>query len=426
MAIYKQVLTSTLPIGAVLRTPIVDPQNRSVRLLADGIAITQAFLDKLSARGITSVSVSQRDLAIMNAFKPQGRRSKVPPSHHYVQSLCINDHTKQIDELVHGDQPLSIEITEQPLSAAIDRPTDCPYPDGLAAQWAADNDRLIETLGDFFQDAIRGNQAEIGPLLLHCIDILDQLTEDPDALVCLAGAPYESEYPSRHGIHLASMAMAIGVEMGLDKPNLIDLGIGCMIHDVGMEKIGVRNFQNKSMISANRLRQLADHPVHAVAVAGQFGNQVSLRSRIVAYQIHERLDGSGYPRGRSADQIHPLARIASVADAFVGMLAPRPHRLAIQGYFAIKQLLEETKSGKFDPQVIRGLLRATSLYPIGSFVDLSNDHVGRVIRTGGADYDKPTIEMWPANDLKSAPAIVNLKNEPTVQIKGSIPFFDAA
>ncbi|MCG8653144.1 MAG: HD domain-containing protein, partial [Pirellulales bacterium] len=360
------------------------------------------------------------------AFKPQGRRIKVPSAHRYVQSLMVNDHTKQIDKLVHSEQPLEVETLAQPLVDQIQRPTDCPYPEGLPAQWAANNDRQIESLGEFLADTLRGETRQAEPLRQTCAEILKQLQEDPDALVCLAGAPHESEYPSRHGIHLASMAMAIGVEMGLDEPNLIDLGIGCLVHDIGMRKIGLELFQGKDSITREQLRRLADHPVHAVAIAGEFGEDVSVQSRIVAYQLHERLDGSGYPRGRSMGQIHSLARVAAVADAFVGMLSPRPHRLAIQGHYALQYLLQETKDGKFDPQVIRALLRVTSLYPIGSCVGLNNNHVGRVIRTGGADYDKPTIEMWPADDLQSEPTIVNLKEEPSVRIERSIPHFDAA
>ncbi len=426
MAACRQVPASKLPIGAKLRSPIADPQNPNVRLLTAGVTITASFLEKLAARGITSVVVSQRDLAIMNTFKPQGRRTKVPPPHHYVQSLRVNDHTKEIDKLVHSDGALEIDEIESPLAEQIQRPVDCPYADGLTNQWAADNDRQVETLGEFFDDTVNGSGAQVEPLREHCLDILDRLSEDPDALVCLAGAPYESEYPSRHAVHVASMAIAIGVEMGLDKPNLIDLGIGCLIHDIGMQKVGVAQFQNRSTVTAGHLRQLADHPVHTVEIAGKFAPQISTSSRMVAYQIHERLDGSGYPRGRPAEKIHPLARIAAVADSLVGMLSPRPHRLGIQGYYAIKQLLEDTKEGKFDPRVVRALLRVTSLYPIGSCVDLSNQHIGRVIRAGGSQYDKPTIEMWSSDDLGGTPSIVNLQEETSVQITRSIPSFDAA
>ena len=91
----------------------------------------------------------------------------------------------------------------------------------------------------------------------------------------------------------------------------------------------------------------------------------------------------------------------------------------------IVQLLELGKQGKLDPNVIRGLLQATSLFPIGSCVELSNGNVGRVIRTGGNDFANPVIEMWKRNDLNSQPEIVNLKLEDDLKIASSIPSMDS-
>jgi HD-GYP domain-containing protein (c-di-GMP phosphodiesterase class II) len=222
------------------------------------------------------------------------------------------------------------------------------------------------------------------------------------------------------------MAMARGVELGLDYSNLIELGIGCLIHDVGMQQVGLEWFQSKTTVSARAIEKLADHPVHALEVAASLGDTISDAAKLVAYQIHERLDGSGYPRGYKAGEIHMLAKIAAVADEFVALVAPRPHRLAVQGYYAIKHILDGTKQGKFDPRVVRVLLQTTGLFPIGSFVELTNDQIGRVIRTGGALFDKPTIEMWPASDLDSKPAIVNLQEDDAIQIVRTLPLPRAA
>ncbi len=426
MAIRKKIDVCKLPVGATLRSPIADPHNPNVRLLTEGVTISRTFLEQLARRGITEVVVSQRDLAMLNAFKPQGRRTKVPPPHLYVQSLAVNDHTKAIDELVHREGGL--EVTEPQTSVAdqLERPLDCGYEEGLTHQWASDSDKEIEDLELAYEETVHGNGASLSLFQELCKQIISRLREDVDALVCLAGAPYESDYPTRHSVHVASMAMAIGVEMGLDEPSLIDLGIGCLVHDLGMQKIGVNQFQRKEIAAKADLVVLADHPVYAMELTGNLDGELSDASKFVAYQIHERLDGSGYPRGRSSDQVHPLARIAGIADAFIAMVAARPHRLGIMGYYAIRQLLDETKAGKFDPTVMRALLHVTSLYPIGSCVDLSNNQVGRVIRSGGADYDKPTIAMWPADATDSTPEIINLKEESAIKITRSIPSFDAA
>lgn len=421
MAKFKRISIDLVPVGSVLKAPIGDPSNPQIKLLAEGVGVSQAFIDKLKSRGIGEVVISTRDIALLKAFEPQGRAKKVPPTPSYVQSVCVNDASKDIDKAVHGGAELTVGEIEDPFSSTISKPKNCGYNDGLPQQWAEDSDEQIEVLIEIFDETCGGEvSATAASLREQCEDILDRVQEDQDALVCQAASPYSSEYPSRHALHLTSMAMAIGIEIGLDHANLIDLGIGCLIHDIGMKQIGLEQFDEKSTISPKGLQTLADHPVASVGILGQVGEEISVNSRLVAYQLHERLDGSGYPRGRKGNHIHDLAKIAAVADAFVGMVSPRPHRLGIQGYFAIKQILDEMKQGKFDPKVVRALLHATSLYPLGSFVELTNEHIGRVIRSAGPSFDQPTIEMWPANQLDSKPAIVDLTEEPSIQIAGSI------
>ena len=420
LAKFKRVPTGSLRLGMALRAPITDPNNPRIHLLAEGTVVLQTQVDKLISRGISEVVVSERDLAMIQAFRPQGGAKQVPPTHPYVQSISVNDQSKEIDQRVHEGDSLKLCVTDEPILDSLTKPTNEPYQEGLQQQWAGDSDERVEVLGELFAEACSGNDVRIEPLEQHCEQIIARIGEDQDALVCLAGTPYPADYPSRHAVHLANMAIAIGVQLGLDRANLIDLGIGCLVHDSGMLQIGLEEFETKTTVSTIGLKKLADHPVEAVQVASQHLG-ISENARMVAYQIHERLDGSGYPRGRSTNQIHDLAKIAAVADAFTGMVTPRPHRLGIRGYFAIKQILDEMSAGKFDPKVVRGLLHATSLHPIGSFVQLTNEHIGRVIRASGDKYTNPTIEMWDANKLGSTPTIINLEEEPEIQIAASIP-----
>ena len=243
------------------------------------------------------------------------------------------------------------------------------------------------------------------------------MIEDRDALACLACSPHALDYPQRHGYHLAALAMLIGAQMQLGLNALVDLGTGCMLHDIGMNAIGLEAFDNSDKLSSSTLRLLADHPVRAVDTIGKMGNDVSLDAVLVAYQIHERCDGSGYPRGRSRKEIHLLARIAAVADAFIGMLSERKHREAIGGYWAMSMLLNEMTSGRYDPKVIRSLLEVVSLHPVGSYVKLNNDKQARVVRSSGQQYDRPTIELDP--DTKN-PTVICLVEHRDIQIVCSI------
>ncbi|QDT06179.1 Cyclic di-GMP phosphodiesterase response regulator RpfG [Rubripirellula lacrimiformis] len=421
----KLVPISTLKAGAILSAPIADPHTPSVKLLAEGTAISDQFISRLVARGVESVVLSLRDVAILSAFVPQGRRTKVPPPPAYVRSQSTNDYADALDSHVQFSGPLNV-ASETPLAETYDKPANCGYADGLPAAWARESDERIDRVNRFFADTAHDSSTDIDPLDQTCEDLLARMAEDQDALVCWACAPYESDYPSRHGVHLATVAMAIGIEMGLGRKAVKDLGIGCLVHDVGMQEVGLEMFDTGRPLGHGQLSRLADHPVRAINIAGEYGESLSDATKFVVYQLHERGDGSGYPRGLTAESIHPLAKIAAVADAFVGMLTNRRHRLAIQGYFAIVNLLEEMQKGKFDARVIRGLLYATSMYPLGSRVWIGDHQVGRVIRSGAENFGFPTVELWDRDRQSEAPAIVNLFEEPQYQITGSLPATRAA
>lgn len=408
--ICKSVPLSMLRPGAVLSTAINDPTDRRVKLLSQGTAITQAFIDRLYDRGIEMVILSQRDIATLTAFQPQGRRIKVPPPPNYVTSRKNNDHAEAIDTHVMLGGELKVSDNQKPYSHSLTKPVDVPYADGLAMEWAAESNERIDTVTQFFADTVADRSTDIGPLRATCHQLLDRLAEDADALVCLACTPYEADYPTRHGVHLATLAMAIGMEMELGKNDLIELGLGCLIHDIGMQAVGINMFDTGKPLSDGQLRRLADHPVRAIEIAGGYDHQFSALAQFVIYQIHERGDGSGYPRGMTIDKIHPLARIAAVADAFIGMLTNRKHRLAIVGYYAVTSILNDAMEKKFDSKVVRGLLRATSLYPLGSEVRLNSGVTGRVIRSGGDDFARPTIELSAGRD------VINLRHERDLRI----------
>ncbi len=111
---------------------------------------------------------------------------------------------------------------------------------------------------------------------------------------------------------------------------------------------------------------IRNHSVHSANLL-ESAKSVTQTTLLVAYQMHERCDGSGYPCGRRDTYIHPLAKIAGAADSIVAAGGWRPHRPALSLYESmVKVALMETKRGRFDPDFIRALLDYMSLFPIGS------------------------------------------------------------
>ena len=135
---------------------------------------------------------------------------------------------------------------------------------------------------------------------------------------------------------------------------------------------------------------------------------VTNRSAFIAYQMHERNNGQGYPRRLEGHRIHFLSKLAAVADAYVGLVSPRPYRPALLPYYAMESMLKGVRSGLFDAAAVRALLDTLSLFPCGSYVQLSDGRIGRVIRSNRDQYTLPVVEARLADDLYAAPEVINL------------------
>jgi len=420
VAKFTSIAINHLPVGTILRAPINEMGEANVKLLSEGTEITTALLDKLIARGITRVAISDCDMAHLNAFRPQGIARHPAPPHLYRQSISTNDVSKRIDKIIHSGQLSNLNRPGTPGLKKVEKSSHQPYEQGLEENWSCESEKQISQLSEMFEASRNDAPINVQLLKTHCESILKRICIDQDALVCFAASPFPATYPARHAYHATCLALAMGVECGFDSDNLLQLGMGILLHDVGMELIGLKQFESPTTILAMGLKNLAEHPIAALKITDFPEEEFTDVARLVTYQIHERLDGSGYPRGRMADQIHPLAKIAAVADAFVGMLTPRPHRMGVQGHYALKKILDDTREGKYDPKAVRSLLKTTSLFPLGSYIKLSNGQYGRVIRSNQSEYTKPTIEMVNGANRKSSSTIIDLREEEGVAIAGSL------
>lgn len=295
---------------------------------------------------------------------------------------------------------------------------DHPYEKEVMNRLAQLLHRSFQQLSDLFNSLKTGGSAGIHVVESISRDGLFRAAEDLDLFVYLGITPSSGGYPSRHSLRVAMLAMAMGMAEGWDERTLLELGMGCLVHDVGMLRLDPATYESKRILSPSDFAKITTHPVLAVELLGQ--HRLPLASRMIAYQVHERCDGSGYPRGYTADRIHQLARLAAVADVYVALVCPRPHRPGMVPHHALKKLFGDTKAGLYDADAVRALLRTVSLFPIGSHVALSDGRVGKVLRSNMMDYDRPIVEAWSRDDPAATRTILDLADQQDVQITSTL------
>ena len=140
-----------------------------------------------------------------------------------------------------------------------------------------------------------------------------------------------------------------------------------------------------------------------------------LQAKLIGYQSHERDDGSGYPRHRSGTLIHRYAKIVAIADAYSAMTASRPYRAPVTPYDAAKQILIDNSQHKFDREIVRAFLDCMSMFPVGSWVELSDGRRGTVVRANPGRHLQPVIAELDADDMPTDTQI-DLSHQPALKV----------
>lgn len=247
-------------------------------------------------------------------------------------------------------------------------------------------------LSSMIGGALSGELTDGSMVSIMAAEYLKEMTTDTDNVLTSAIDSFQDDDLASRSLEVSLLAMAIGIEMGLDAANCRHLCMAGLVHDWGMMRVPVEIRDAPRRLNPVEMLEIKKHPIYSLEIL----QHVSALPRIVsvvAYQVHERYNGTGYPRGRCGNSIHQFARILQVADAYMGMISPRPFRPAMMRYAAMECLIRQARDRSVDPDVVRSLLRMQSLFPVGSFVALNDGSLAKVIRSNKDHYTSPIVAL---------------------------------
>jgi HD-GYP domain-containing protein (c-di-GMP phosphodiesterase class II) len=376
-----------LILGRAIQFPIRD--HSGLLLLARGAVITPKFKRLLKKRDISVVLLHRDDAKTIVSKLPVEKKEVLPEE---PRSLNIDpDVTRRLDSVVKAGLPYVTNLGPAVRDAKIIH--------GCHGYDVEQRDTLIESqraateaLSVMMSESLQGGEMDGEQVVDVTSEYLKHLTDDTDCVLSCSETPLPDDELAYHCLRMSILGMALGVEMGLNAENVSRVGVTGLLHDWGMLRVPLEIRQAKRSLSAVEMLEVKKHPGYSVDFLERFHGLPTLVA-LVSYQVHERIDGSGYPRGRSGENIHPFARILYVADRYVSLTSPRPYRQPLTPYAAMETLLKSADERGADPIVIRALLRVISLFPVGSHVTLSDTSVAKVLRGNQDRYDSPIVEL---------------------------------
>lgn len=189
------------------------------------------------------------------------------------------------------------------------------------------------------------------------------------------------------------LAIGASVRLGWSRSDVRTAGLAGMLADAGLALIPQpirRAGRPLTDVETNSVRR---HPRYSAALLERMGG-LPEEVQLAVSQHHEREDGSGYPMGIRGKQIHDLAKVLGVADTLAGLTGPRAHRPPTPGHAAITEVTRAAGAGRFDKGVVRALIDACGLFPVGSYVQLSTGDTAVVVgpaRQG--ELDRPVVRV---------------------------------
>ena len=187
-------------------------------------------------------------------------------------------------------------------------------------------------------------------------DPLDALELGLDPIVrrFMADLATKDEVTHDHVARTSELAMAVAEECGFDEDDLRLVGIGAMLHDVGKLEIDDAVLNKPGKLDDAEFAHMKTHTTIGAALVRE--SEVLAPIEPLVVQHHERPDGRGYPLGLRADEIHPLAKVISVCDAFDAMTHTRQYREGM-GVEKATAILREHAGAQWDATVVDAMLR---------------------------------------------------------------------
>ncbi len=156
-------------------------------------------------------------------------------------------------------------------------------------------------------------------------------------------------YTAGHQRRVAKLAAAIGADLGLPEDQIRGIFLAGLIHDVGKINIPAEILSKPGKLTALEMQFIKTHPQAGYDIIKGIEFPWPIAEAIL--QHHERLDGSGYPRGLAAEAVIVEARILAVADVTEAITAHRPYRPAL-GLDAALAEIETGKGRLYDPAAV--------------------------------------------------------------------------
>ncbi len=247
-------------------------------------------------------------------------------------------------------------------------------------------------IGNLMHQVRNGKLEDMGNELLdHAHNLSQSIARNPQALISLAQVRDKDDYTFLHSVGSAILMGAFCRTLHLGGETGRELLTGALLHDVGKMRVDTAILNKAGRLTPEEFEHIKLH----VSFGEEILEDMPLlpeTSLIVARQHHERLDGSGYPRGLDETGISQFGQMAAIVDVYDALTSERVYHTAMAPVEVILKLLEWSDQ-HLNGELVQHFVRTVGAFPNGTLARLASGRLAQVVSQGTAGGARPEVRM---------------------------------
>ncbi|WP_312859692.1 HD-GYP domain-containing protein [Peribacillus huizhouensis] len=265
------------------------------------------------------------------------------------------------------------------------------------SSFIADYLKAVQSYKRQFQNWQAGSAVDVAKIREIMIPLFERSLEKPLEIFSLHHYSNKEDYLYHHTVSIGLLSGYLAKKMDYDVADVYQIILAGSLADCGMAKIPPEILGKSTSLTALEYEEVRKHPIYSLRML-QRSTILKESVKYAILQHHERLDGSGYPRGKSERTPHAFAKIVAVADAYHAMTSERAYRKK-QSPFKVMEMIMQDDFGKFDITVINILLSCIMNYSMGSRVRLSNGYIAEIVFIDKQSPTRPLIKVIDTGEM---------------------------
>lgn len=252
-----------------------------------------------------------------------------------------------------------------------------------------DEARRVAT--DLMQNVRLGKQIEVARVEPVVGEMVDSIFRNKDALISLGRIREADHYTFQHSVNLCVLMVAFAKALDIDRDTIARIGVGAMLHDVGKMKVPEEILNKPGKLTDEEFGVMRGHVNIGANLLAEYPG-IDPIAVAVAYEHHERWDGTGYPRKLKGEEITRYGQMAAIVDVYDAITSERCYHRGMHPTDALGRMLEWSKH-HFSPLLTQQFIQCVGIYPVGTVVRLESGRLGVVVEAGETNMLTPVVRV---------------------------------